>query len=119
MEILILHSCQSISVEFVELIFEELGEDSEAGSVEEEVELLVVLLVFGVRDVDLGLLSVLLSFLLWILRLLFRICNGTLDLDFLSAGDLGKVKLLRTFWNIDRFSFGSLEQKAFDAFAGQ
>lgn len=118
LEILLLQIIQSISVEFVELILEELGEDSEAGSVEEEVELLVVLLVFGVGNIDLGLLGVLLGFLLWILRVLFRICGWTLDQDFLSAGDLRKVELLGTFWDINGLSLGLLKQKAFYSFVG-
>ena len=47
----------SVSIELVELVFEELSHDSEAGPVEEEVELLVVLFLVGFGKLDLGLLG--------------------------------------------------------------
>lgn len=52
-EVALLKSEELVSVELVELIFEELGHDSEARSIEEEVELLVILFSSGVGGTDL------------------------------------------------------------------
>ena len=76
-EVALLKSEELVSVELVELIFEELGHDSEARSIEEEVELLVIFFSSGVGGTDLGHFAGLFGHLdvLWLLdlALFFRV----------------------------------------------
>ena len=56
LEVGLLEGLLSIGIELVELIFKELSHNSEARSVEEEVELFIVLLLIGFSQLNLGLL---------------------------------------------------------------
>jgi len=55
MEVLLLEDELLLGIELAELVLEEFGHYSEAGPIEEEVELLVILFCSGLRHIDLGL----------------------------------------------------------------
>jgi hypothetical protein len=56
LEVGLLKSLLSVSIELIELVLEELGHDSEARSIEEEIKLLVILLLVCLRQLNFGLL---------------------------------------------------------------
>ena len=56
LEVRQLEGLLSISIELIELVLKELGHDSEARSIEEEVELFIILLLVCLRQLNFSLL---------------------------------------------------------------
>ena len=57
MEVGLLQDLLPVRVELVEFVLEELSHNSETGPIEEEIELLIVLLLFGLSKFDLSFLA--------------------------------------------------------------